>query len=32
LAHLACNLGKNAASVEEFREWLGLLCNEQSKS
>ena len=22
LAHLACNLGKNAASVEEFREWL----------
>jgi hypothetical protein len=25
LAHLACNLGKNAASLEEFREWLGLL-------
>jgi hypothetical protein len=25
LAHLACNLGKNAASVEEFGEWLGQL-------
>lgn len=25
LAHLACNLGKNAASVAEFGEWLGLL-------
>jgi hypothetical protein len=25
LAHLACNLGKNSASVEEFEEWLGTL-------
>jgi len=25
LAHLACNLGKNASSVSEFREWLTLI-------
>jgi hypothetical protein len=32
LAHLACNLGKNAASVEEFKEWLGLLRDEQDRT
>jgi hypothetical protein len=25
LAHLACNLGKNASSVAEFTEWLTLM-------
>jgi hypothetical protein len=25
LAHLACNLGKNAASVDEFQEWLEMM-------
>lgn len=29
LAHLACNLGKNAASVEEFGEWVELLRQAQ---
>ena len=32
LAHLACNLGKNAASVTEFGEWLELLRRAQSAS
>lgn len=32
LAHLACNLGKNAASLTEFREWLDELRQAQCAS
>lgn len=30
LAHLACNLGKNASSVAEFDEWLNLIRSSDS--
>jgi hypothetical protein len=30
LAHLACNLGKNASSVAEFGEWLSLMRRAES--
>ncbi|MDQ2832155.1 MAG: hypothetical protein M3Y50_00095 [Acidobacteriota bacterium] len=30
LAHLACNLGKNASSVEDFADWLSLMQNAKA--
>lgn len=32
LAHLACNLGKNASSLTEFAEWLSLMRDVRSLS
>ena len=32
LAHLACNLAKNDATVEQFQEWLSIASARQAQS
>jgi hypothetical protein len=31
ITHLACNLGKNDCTSEEFEEWLQLICGERDE-